>query len=438
VEAVRVDPNAAVDGSGRSWQDPRNDLRAALAAAAGGGEVWVLRGPIPADPAFDVPSGVRLRGGFIGTENAPEERVLTEYANYTELSAAADSQPALVTVRGQHDVLLDRLRFGYGNLGFLVEGSTQVTLDDLDVSYGYHTAHILDSSARVQRMRSVTGYEQILITDSNVVCADTQASATVVNSRLLVERCPNCGPFSIDETSEAFFVDTRFTTMFTSGGTSLQVDGRAAVVGSRFLANTGGKAPLSGTGSALVFNSSFLETTAWTLRGLWPSAAAIEAAGEVSASTFYQTLCFQDDAKCRMAAPNAEINNSLFVRAVPDFSEGQPFQTAEARLGVPPASNCATYRTDLFDLVDEQLQMVNDLCVDRGNADALELSRQHLMEYAAPFVAPPFDADLSRYSSSEWWRNETVLSQDNRWVTSTCQDLGAPDPGAHALRACSP
>ena len=72
-------------GAGTSWADARGDLAATLRAAAAGDEVWVARGryvPVQCNPcrlqdrqvSFELRPGVRLRGGFSGTERSLAER----------------------------------------------------------------------------------------------------------------------------------------------------------------------------------------------------------------------------------------------------------------------------------------------------------------------------------------------------------------------------
>ena len=71
-------------GSGSSWADPA-DLQSALAGATNGDELWLLHGTYyptsctictfaDREQRFELPSGVRLYGGFAGTETDVQER----------------------------------------------------------------------------------------------------------------------------------------------------------------------------------------------------------------------------------------------------------------------------------------------------------------------------------------------------------------------------
>jgi hypothetical protein len=76
-----VDADATGAKSGSSWPDAFTDLRAALAAAQEGDQVWVAAGLYKPDAgigqkslSFDLRSGVSLFGGFAGTETQLDQR----------------------------------------------------------------------------------------------------------------------------------------------------------------------------------------------------------------------------------------------------------------------------------------------------------------------------------------------------------------------------
>lgn len=68
-------------GAGTSWADATGDLSAALFAAQDGDQVWVAKGiyyPTKQPNrrvSFNIPSGVRVYGGFYGNESALSQRV---------------------------------------------------------------------------------------------------------------------------------------------------------------------------------------------------------------------------------------------------------------------------------------------------------------------------------------------------------------------------
>lgn len=85
-----INAAAAPGGDGLSWARAFPDLHTALSKAAKGDAVWVARGQYVPDGgnnrarAFVLPSGVRLYGGFAGTETDPGQRDTA--ANTTTLS----------------------------------------------------------------------------------------------------------------------------------------------------------------------------------------------------------------------------------------------------------------------------------------------------------------------------------------------------------------
>ncbi len=75
-----VNEDAQGAASGASWLDAFTDLQDALSTAGAGDEIWVARGIYrPTNTAdrnlsFEVPAGIKLYGGFAGTETALNER----------------------------------------------------------------------------------------------------------------------------------------------------------------------------------------------------------------------------------------------------------------------------------------------------------------------------------------------------------------------------
>ncbi|MDN4165207.1 immunoglobulin domain-containing protein [Cytophagales bacterium LB-30] len=76
--------SAVTNGDGSSWESPFLSLHDALSVAVSGDQVWVAQGtyrPSTSDRLvrFTVPSGVKVFGGFAGTETDPSERALGQY-----------------------------------------------------------------------------------------------------------------------------------------------------------------------------------------------------------------------------------------------------------------------------------------------------------------------------------------------------------------------
>ena len=94
--------SAGATGAGSSWADATGDLRAALALATAGDEVWVSAGtyaPTACSPctpqeralAFELAPGVLLRGGFAGTEASADDRPRPLDRTLSVLTGAIDA-----------------------------------------------------------------------------------------------------------------------------------------------------------------------------------------------------------------------------------------------------------------------------------------------------------------------------------------------------------
>ena len=90
-QIIYVAPNAS--GSGSSWAEATGDLRATLNSALPSTQIWVKKGtyyPVNCttcdfskrDTKFSIPNGVKLYGGFAGTETAISERDIDGHPTY--------------------------------------------------------------------------------------------------------------------------------------------------------------------------------------------------------------------------------------------------------------------------------------------------------------------------------------------------------------------
>ncbi len=96
---IYVNPDANGANNGTSWENAFYNLHDALSAAQYGDEIWAAQGiyyPHPwasanRDASFHIPNGVKMYGGFSGSEQNREERDWT--ANLTILSGANGLEP---------------------------------------------------------------------------------------------------------------------------------------------------------------------------------------------------------------------------------------------------------------------------------------------------------------------------------------------------------
>lgn len=77
---ILVDKSATGLNNGQTWDNAYTDLQTALQNAVSGDEIWVASGTyyptsgVNRNFSFEPPSGIKLLGGFKGTESAPEQR----------------------------------------------------------------------------------------------------------------------------------------------------------------------------------------------------------------------------------------------------------------------------------------------------------------------------------------------------------------------------
>jgi hypothetical protein len=98
-----VDGEAA-NGSGQSWEDPLNTIAGAVAAAAGGEQIWVKSGTYLLTGQIVINKAIELMGGFAGTETQYHQR---------------DWQTQLTTVEGG-----DSVRCFFVSADAIVDGFT--------------------------------------------------------------------------------------------------------------------------------------------------------------------------------------------------------------------------------------------------------------------------------------------------------------------------
>lgn len=129
-------------GDGSSWQNATGDLRSALNSATAGSEVWISGGtytPTKCSPCtfgdrderFVLPKGVKLRGGFLGTEASPADRVAPQAGNQVILSGQIEtgvdstrSFTVLSSIAPIPGTLVEDITFLYGLANDTTRGSS--------------------------------------------------------------------------------------------------------------------------------------------------------------------------------------------------------------------------------------------------------------------------------------------------------------------------
>ncbi len=106
---IYVDANAPSGGDGLSWATAYYNLQSALLIAGDGDEIWVREGTYTIigneDASFEIPSGVAVYGGFIGTETNRNARDWE--ANITTLDGQNTANSIVYFENSSSSTLLD-------------------------------------------------------------------------------------------------------------------------------------------------------------------------------------------------------------------------------------------------------------------------------------------------------------------------------------------
>ncbi|MET0343638.1 MAG: hypothetical protein ABW252_21680 [Polyangiales bacterium] len=445
---LRVDPGASDAGDGESWERPLRNLPEALRMRR---EVWVRGGDFASlrgDTPIGVPAARKLRGGFAGHERTPEERVP---------STPRTRLPGLALSEHEGRVLIERVVVGEGQpsgpAGFQMRLGLGVKdvpneVRVVDATFIDSRIELENARVRLDRVDIVPTYDMpVRVIASHFAWRggslsgqQSYAGLSAHDSRVLLQKLDINGWLYMDgERSETLMVssvvhDQRWRTGG-GGGLLHLVDG--ILVDSTF-ANASSYGPASIEAKKLfVWNSSFLDLQAGYSRGSSARAAAIDADEvEIALSSFYQNTCLPAPEQCSVDVRGVTaVTASLFVQEDPGRSLGQPasdasWRSVDTREGL--GGNCFTYAVGAF-VADPwhpgPLLARAHPCPDAGDAIALERARRRLVQRVEPFRVAFFDADVARFSAPDWWRRETVRE-------GRCNDVDAPDPGAHQPLPC--
>lgn len=458
---LRVAPDAELNGSGTSWADPMNDLQAALdqQSEAGGGAVWVLGGSFTrltsnGETLIDVPGNVSLLGGFSGVEATPDQRDPDHERTWLKRAEGATPVSPLLQISGVDDVLLERIAIAEtgGNqedATLVVDGSSGVVLRNVTTEANGIWSHLFFGRSKVhieQSNLNLTGVI-IAVNETDLAIVETTLSGGffdgapfgggylyAVASRVLLQDVVSDRPLSLGDGNKVFLNRTIVRGRFDRTN-MINSTGELTLVGSALLDTRTGLAPITAT-SLFVFDSTFAGLDAAFIGGYYSGAAAIEADSvEVALSTFFQSICGAVPHPPGICVAQVSINNegivhnTLFAGHEQEFPGPDPLTPLEA--SVEPldqqSANCATFDTAGFErslTAPDRVLATNHPCIDAGDAELLEASRQRLFTRVAEFLEPPFNADMARYEDPDFWRHSTVR-------TDTSEDTGAPDPGRH-------
>lgn len=131
---VFVDQEATGANDGSSWANAYTDLRAAMALAPAGSELWVADGVYHAgaDPvlSFEMRSGIAVYGGFMGTETLRSQRDFVAHATILSGDLNSDDQPGWVNMTENTDQVIRAVGVDASAIldGFRIEGGRNTWL----------------------------------------------------------------------------------------------------------------------------------------------------------------------------------------------------------------------------------------------------------------------------------------------------------------------
>lgn len=301
---LRVDPGAAEEGDGTSWESPATDIQAAIdtQAARGGGDIWV-RGPGPyaaltGEPdrsLMELRDGVRVYGGFIGNEIRLEQRdpsfsttiagadVGTEDSTAPLIVGASDTvldgftvshhDGAVLSYRGAEDFRVSR---------FTIDSSSHRRMPQTDVqdSSGVFEAFTVRDSSSPDSVTGINAVRsQLRLTDVRFErnFSLEHAGMIAVDSSLALERVwfvdnraggPGASTGLWLDNSDAFAWESFWLGNTSEAGTMTVRRSRFVGVGAHFEdnGNDASSVTIYGGGSALFLNSSFVANRA-TMNG---------------------------------------------------------------------------------------------------------------------------------------------------------------------------
>jgi predicted outer membrane repeat protein len=109
--------NIAVQDSvedGTSWETAFRDLQTAIDAAGSDDEIWIAKGEYTAIQPYFIDKGLKMYGGFAGTETSIDQRNLDGLPPSTVFEARGQYQLTQIEVSGSAEVVLDGLFFSNG------------------------------------------------------------------------------------------------------------------------------------------------------------------------------------------------------------------------------------------------------------------------------------------------------------------------------------
>ena len=270
---LKVNLNATGNNNGTSWDNAFTDLKSAISAAQAGDKIWVAQGTYTPGTqrtdSFELKDGVKIYGGFAGTETTAEER--NPKTNVTILSG--DIGTANDNSDNSHTVVKFSNNTGTATLdGFTIEKGNSnedgggifndgnLTLKNIVV----RNNQAADDGGGIRNNGTITIIDSTIADNTSVGTSPTSgggglintgASATIINSTFSGNTGKNGGAIRNDTTLSLINSTLSGNTASESGGGLVNTINPSILL-------IPGDTPVSGTAQVTITNSTITNNTA--------------------------------------------------------------------------------------------------------------------------------------------------------------------------------
>ncbi len=201
LSAATIYVDAAMSGGdGLSWSSAYGDLQDALAAASAGDEIWVKNGTyLPTtgtdrNAYFQVPSGVKLYGGFLGTETslATWNPAATATILSGDIGTSGDFSDNSYTVVYTHDVSSDTEISGF----FIEEGNADqgfMALQEEKSGGGFLNSHSSSTAVSSPSLSYITFRNNYALEQGGAFYSDGNSTISIFESNFISNTANSSG-----------------------------------------------------------------------------------------------------------------------------------------------------------------------------------------------------------------------------------------------------
>lgn len=232
---------AGATGAGTSWTDASGNLKTIIEASASGDEVWVAQGDYktPNDQSFVMKPGVKIYGGFAGTETSVAQRNLSVYISRL---LPYDDEAIIQNINNglQNTALLD---------GFTIANATQTAVKNTRSSPSYNNCTFSNNKSSTEggamandnSFSSITNCSFIGNQGNNggAIASTVGSGVNITNCSFSLNVATGNGACILLSSSDAIITNCSFTdnTASTKGGGIYMTSVNATITGCTFSGN---------------------------------------------------------------------------------------------------------------------------------------------------------------------------------------------------------